>query len=93
MYQLIPTTRFKKDLKKIKSKPKDFKIVSSFLKNLQESGVKEIPIGMKPHRLKGIYTDNWECHIKPDLLIIWILIENPKEIRLVRIGSHSELFK
>jgi mRNA interferase YafQ len=92
MYLLIPTTRFKKDLKKLKSNPKDFALVSSLLKLLQEQGVQGIPEGMKPHRLKGNYADNWECHIKPDLLIIWIQFENPRTIKLVRLGSHSQLF-
>ena len=48
---------------------------------------------MHPHRLKSEFINNWECHIKPDLLIIWIQIERPKEIKLVRLGSHSELFQ
>lgn len=93
MYQLIPTTTFKKDLKKVKKTQKDFELTSSVLKILQLSGVKEIPIKMKPHKLTGNYKDNWECHIKPDLLIIWIQIESPSIIKLVRIGSHSDLFK
>jgi len=63
------------------------------LRILEKEGVKGIPVFMKPHKLKGNYQDNWECHIKPDLLIIWIQIESPKTIRLVRLGSHSELFK
>ncbi|CAN5362095.1 hypothetical protein BH23BAC2_BH23BAC2_03880 [soil metagenome] len=56
-------------------------------------GSKEFQKKMKPHLLKGKYFNNWECHIKPDRLIIWIQIEEPKEIKLVRIGSHSDLFK
>lgn len=93
MYQLIPTTRFKKDLKKIKKKAQDFQLTTEILITLQEKGVKGIPQFMKPHRLIGEYRDNWECHIKPDLLIIWIQIESPKTIKLVRIGSHSDLFR
>ncbi len=93
MYALIPTTRFKKDLKKIKSRPKDFELVKSVLKTLQQKGVSGIAWHMKPHKLKGNFADNWECHIKPDLLIIWIQIESPKEITLVRVGSHAMLFQ
>ncbi len=93
MYQLVPTTRFKKDLKKNKSRPRDFDLVVTTLKQLQTEGVKGISAEMKPHKLKGSYADNWECHIKPDLLIIWIQIVSPKEIKLIRVGSHSELFR
>ena len=93
MYKLIPTTKFKKDLKKVKFSLKDFEITSYLLKILQEKGVEGVPVRMNPHRLKGIYKSNWECHIKPDLLIIWFQIESPKIIKLIRLGSHSELFK
>jgi len=93
MYQLIPTTKFKKDLKKIKKNHDDFKTVITVLKTLETTGVHGIPPSMKPHKLLGDYKDNWECHIKPDLLIIWIQIDSPNVIKLVRIGSHSDLFK
>lgn len=93
MYQLIPTTKFKQDLKKIKTRQGDFAKVSLVLEILTNEGVEGVPSYMKPHKLKGSYKDNWECHIKPDLLIIWIQFESPKVIRLVRIGSHSDLFK
>lgn len=93
MYQLVPTTRFKKDLKRVKKNPKDFQITALVLKTLESNGVDGIPKNMKPHKLVGEYKDNWECHIKPDLLIIWIQIESSNIIKLVRIGSHSDLFK
>ena len=89
MYELFYTTKFKKDLKKFKS---EFVLIGEFLKNLREKGAKSVPVKMRHHRLKGNYKDNWECHIKPDLWIIWFQIEEPKKITLVRIGSHSDLF-
>ena len=93
MYQLIPTTRFKKDLKKIKKNRKDFESTALILRILELDGVDGVPEKMNPHKLLGLYKDNWECHIKPDLLIIWIQIEVPNVIKLIRIGSHSDLFK
>ena len=92
MYTFIYTTKFKKDIKKVKNLAKDYKLTKEVLKVLQEKGVKGIPFKMKPHQLKGDYKDNWECNIKPDLLIIWFQIETPKTIKLIRIGSHSDLF-
>lgn len=93
MYRLLISTKFKKDLKKLKKRPKDYALTKAVLKILQEKGVAGIADSMKPHRLSGVYKNNWECHIKPDLLIIWIQIEDSKTINLVRIGSHSDLFK
>lgn len=93
MYKLLISTTFKKDLKKLKKDKVDDALTRKVLKVLMIDGVKGIPKGMKPHKLTGNYKNNWECHIKPDLLIIWIQIESPKLIKLVRIGSHSDLFK
>ena len=93
MYKINLTTKFKKDLKKIKWVSADFKLTTDFIKTLKSKGVEGVDIKMKPHKLKGNYKNNWECHIKPDLLIIWIQKESPSEITLVRLGSHSDLFK
>lgn len=94
MYSLKESTQFKKDLKKLVKKSKfDLELTFEVLEILQINGAKGIPSEMKPHKLKGNYKNNWECHIKPDLLIIWFEIEENFTIKLVRIGSHSELFK
>lgn len=90
MYLLIPTTRFKKDLKKYKG---DLEDIRKVLKIWEAKGVEGILRKMKPHLLRGKYKNNYECHIRPDRLIIWIPLEMEKEIRLARIGSQSDLFK
>ncbi|UAM98532.1 type II toxin-antitoxin system YafQ family toxin [Polaribacter litorisediminis] len=93
MYILKESTQFKKDLKKLSKKSlADLNITFEVLEILQISGAVGIPKEMKPHKLRGNYKNNWECHMKPDLLIIWFQIEENFTIKLVRIGSHSELF-
>lgn len=92
MYQFQFTTRFKKDLKKVKSKKADYNLTVDVLKILQQHGVSGVSLDLRPHKLSGKYKNNWECHIKPDLLIIWIQIEKPGIIKLVRIGTHSDIF-
>jgi len=92
-YELRESTKFKKDLKKIQKRNKaDLKKVYLILKILENEGFGGIPVSMKPHKLKDQYIDDRECHIKPDLLIIWFQVESPKIINLIRIGSHSDLF-
>lgn len=93
MYELVTTSQFKKDLKKIRKRFKDFELLRKVVKNLQLSGVEGISIELKPHKLTGNYRGHFECHVKPDLLIIWVQIKNPKTIKLIRTGSHSDLFK
>jgi mRNA interferase YafQ len=43
------------------------------------------------HALSGDRENHRECHIWPDLLLIYSKT-SPDVLRLVRLGSHSELF-
>ncbi len=93
-YHLIESGKFKKDLKKLLKNKVYFEAIASTLETLEDFGVVGIPEKMVPHKLKGFYKGQWECHIKPDLLIIWFQIDEPTNtIYLSRIGSHSDLFK
>jgi len=49
-----------------------------------------LPKNLVDHPLNGHWKDCRDCHIKPDLVLIY---RNPDEhtLELVRIGSHSEL--
>lgn len=90
MKKLQPTTQFKKDYKRFKNNPnkiKDLQDILEMLKNEQP-----IPAEYKPHMLLGEYKGCMECHIQNDFLLIWIDDVNDI-IELVRLGSHSELFK
>lgn len=93
MFILKVTRQFEKDVVLLKKRSsKNDLLIKSFLKLLQADGVKAIPEKNKPHKLKGNYVGNWEAHIKPDILIIWFEITEEKEITLLRLGSHSDLF-
>ena len=92
-YALVPSGKFRKDIKKYLLQSKTKKLITEVLDLLAENGYAAIPRKMNPHKLSGNYSGYWECHIQPDLLIIWEQAEEPiNEIYLVRIGSHSELF-
>ena len=86
------STSFKKDLKVISNNAQKLQKTAEVLGMLQECGVEGIPRKMKPHKLIGQYKGALECHIEPDLLLIWTEDKENKEITLQRIGSHSELF-
>ncbi|MGV8139563.1 MAG: type II toxin-antitoxin system YafQ family toxin [Mangrovibacterium sp.] len=92
-YSIVPSGRFRKDIKKYLKKPKERQAIFEAVNILVESGYSGIPKNMRPHRLSGNYKGYWECHVLPDLLIIWEQTECPvTEIYLVRVGTHSELF-
>jgi len=44
----------------------------------------------RDHALTGNWQDHRDCHVKPDLVLIYRK-PNSKVIQLVRFGSHSEL--
>ncbi len=94
MYTLDYTNKFLKDLKLIKKRSiKDFVLVAEFIEHeLAIKGAAGLDKKYKTHKLSGNYTDNWECHIKRDLLIIWIEITSDNKISLIRLGTHSDLF-
>lgn len=87
---LIQSSQFKKDLKRIQNNPKKLESLETAL-NLLRKNV-NLPPKYKPHLLLGQYKGYMECHIESDFLLIW-LDENKNTIKLVRLGSHSELFK
>ena len=89
MAKLKLTGQFKKDLKRIQNNPKKVASLKVVLALLQKSGI--LPKEYKPHRLTGNYSGHMECHIENDMLLIWI-DEKENTIKLVRLGSHSELF-
>ena len=84
------TGQFKKDLKRIQNNPKKIERLKTILTFLQETGA--VPENYSPHKLIGNYSGFMECHVESDLLLIWLDEEN-NIIKLVRLGSHSELFE
>lgn len=91
MYYLKYSNKFKKDLKKLQRQNR--KIVSELeaVLKLLVSG-KELPARYKNHKLQGEFNDCYECHIRPDILLIYKIEKEYLIILLLRIGSHPELF-
>lgn len=83
------TSQFKKDLKRYKYKTDVINKLEGILK-LLVSGL-PIPEENRPHVLTGNYRGYMECHVESDTLLIWWDMEEGI-IKLVRFGSHSELF-
>lgn len=90
MKELKITSQFKKDLKRYQNQPDRIDKLKVVLRCLQQE--EPIPQEYKPHRLLGEYKDCMECHIESDTLLIW-LDENMGIVKLIRFGTHSELFK
>ncbi|MCR5332650.1 MAG: type II toxin-antitoxin system mRNA interferase toxin, RelE/StbE family [Bacilli bacterium] len=59
----------------------------------QLSEGKELDPKYKDHKLVGEYEGKRECHIEPDFLLIYQIVKSEIVLLLVRVGSHSELFR
>lgn len=88
---LIPerTRQFKKDLKKFKHRITDLELLFEVIDQLIHE--KTLDAKYCNHPLSGPWKAYSECHIKPNLLLIYRV--NMKTLRLERLGSHSELFE
>lgn len=89
MNTLKLTSQFKKDLKRYRHKTEVIDKLDTILKLLAEG----LPISEenRPHILTGDYRGYMECHVESGTLLIWWDKEEGI-IKLVRFGTHSELF-
>ena len=47
----------------------------------------------RDHDLTGNYKGCRECHIEPDWLLVYEILDDVLVLLLYRLGSHSDLFK
>lgn len=87
-YRLFKTNTFKRSYKKLRLTDEEelayIDVIYNLLCNVKLVGK------YKDHQLIGKLKDFRECHLKPDLLLIYMVEDNT--LKLVDIGSHSELF-
>ncbi len=90
-YKVVFSKAFKKSLKKI-SKNKN---IDELLDVVDKLAVKEeLALKYRNHKLidDKNYKNCYECHIKPDWLLIYQYNDDELLLLLVNTGSHSELF-
>ena len=88
---IIRSTQFKRDFKKIKNSPQKIELFSRALLLLLNR--KPLPKTYDEHSLKGNKQGFVDIHLFPDFLLIYRIDLLKSEINLARIGIHSELFK
>lgn len=85
------THHFKRDYKREKKSVNHKKLESELftsIKLLAED--KPLPQNKYDHALIGNWNDHRNCHIRPDLILIYRKL-NANILELVRLGSHSKL--
>ncbi len=89
-YKIIPSSRFKKDLKTAIKRNYNLDLLSEVVDMLSEG--RPLPEKNKDHALSGEYEGCHECHIMPDWLLVYEKTEDTLILYLTRTGSHSDLF-
>ena len=85
------TGRFKRDYKREKKGPHRTTIdteLMAILTLLQTD--QPLPEKFRDHALGGAWKDCRDCHIRPDLVLIYRKPDD-ETLQLIRMGSHSEL--
>ncbi|MBN2262817.1 MAG: type II toxin-antitoxin system YafQ family toxin [Prolixibacteraceae bacterium] len=90
MYSIRTTKRFERDFVLCAKRKYNLDLLGGAIELLEKKG--SLPLKFRPHRLSGNYKHYWECHIKPDWLLIWKQNDETKTIELARTGTHSDLF-
>ena len=89
-YEVKFTNQFKKDLKLAKKQGKDIERPYAVIEKLAD----DEPLEQKyrDHDLNGNYKGCRECHVEPDWLLVYEVMDDVLVLMLYRVGSHSTLF-
>ena len=93
MRKIEPTTAFKRDFKR-EGKGPHRAVLDTDLKQVIAALANDVPLAAKhrDHSLAGNWKDYRDCHVRPDLVLIYRLMDgDPARLVLARLGSHSEL--
>lgn len=90
MLKIVYTTQFKKDYKLAQKRGVDVEELFKVIELLQKQ--KPLPPEKKDHLLHGNYKGYRECHVRPDLLLIYKVNNKELELLLFRSRTHSDLY-
>ena len=91
MFEIERSRFFKKDEKKVKLTDTQFQKYILYLSMLIAE--QSLPKEAQDHSLVGEWKDCREFHIGGDLVVIYRIDKKKNILQLIRIGSHSQLFK
>ena len=91
MLQLVTTTKFRKDYKRIKKRGYDLSLLERVIETLLRE--ETLDQKYKDHALTGNYIGFRECHIQSDWLLIYAISESELILTASRTGTHSDLFE
>lgn len=89
MLELVPTSAFKRSLKRLKKQGKDLSKLHDVLSDLQQE--KRLSPARRDHPLVGKFRGMRECHVEPDWLLIYRVDRGRMILIAVDTGTHDHL--
>ena len=89
-YEVRFTRQFKRDLKLAKKQGKDLNKLYNVIEQLANG--ETLDEKYRDHDLRGEYEGSRECHVEPDWLLVYSIIEDCLILELCYTGTHSDLF-
>lgn len=89
-YRIKVAKAFKRDRDLCKKRGYDTSLLDEAILILAKNG--KLPSKYRQHKLVGNYAGYWECHIRPDWLMIWKQQDDELILTLTRTGTHADLF-
>ena len=91
MYKLNTTNQFEIDLRRCIKRGFPIEELRKVIGLLVSDG--KLPQQYKSHKLSGNHSGEWECHIKPDWLLLWEQNDTELTLLMLNTGTHSDIFK
>ena len=88
MYKVKFTNKFKKSYKLMKKRGYDMSLLNDIIDALRQGKT----LAEKYLGLPTAFIGYYECHIKPDWLLIYLVEDDIMTLSLINTGSHSDLF-
>ena len=88
IFELQITNQFKKSVYLSYARNFDLQLLFEIIELLAQD--KPLPERNYAHKLKGQYINIWECHIKPDWLLMWQEDKGNLILLLLNTATHSD---
>lgn len=89
MLEIVRTNGFERDLKRVNKRRYPLNKLAVIVDILIAG--QTLPQRCRPHKLVGNYEGLWVCHIEPDWLLIYEVLDDM--LILIATGTHADLFQ
>ena len=90
MLKAIYKSTFKRDVRRAIKRGKSLKKIMDAVRLLCSQS--PLPPSFRDHALKGKFASYRDCHVEPDLILVYRIVDDRLELVCFRLGSHADLF-